>query len=152
MAKYSRCEEDVQKLVHEVASELGLEQFMDFEALYVPKAKEVVSVSRASELTQYLSNRDDLIILVIYQKAFDLVEEKTQYMWIRMAMEQIYFDTEKDKIIIGKDNITLPISFVNKYEKLAIDTALSSYYTIAQIQEKEKEEKLKQKENKKRKK
>ena len=145
MAKYSTCEEKVQNIVHEVAAELSLEQFMDFEALYVPKAKEVVSVSKASAIAEYLSSRSDLILVLIYEKAFEQVDEKTQYMWIRMAMEQIYFDSEKDKIFIGKDNITVPVSFINKYEKLAVDTALAAYHTIAQIADKEKEEKEKQK-------
>ena len=145
MAKYSRCEEEVQNIVREVATELNLEQFMDFEALYIPKAKEVVSVSKASAIAEYLSSRSDLILVLIYADVFNTVDEKTQYMWIRMAMEQIYFDSEKDKIFIGKDNVTIPVSFINKYEKLAVDTALSAYHSIAQIQEKEKEEKEKAK-------
>ena len=148
MAKFSRCDEDVQNIVHEVASELNLEQFMDFEALYVPKSKEVVSVSKASAIAEYLSSRSDLILVLIYGDVFDTVDEKTKYMWIRMAMEQIYFDSEKDKIFIGKDNITLPVSFINKYEKLAVDTALAAYHSIAQIQEKEKEEKERKKQEK----
>jgi len=148
MAKYSRCEEDVQKLVHEVASELGLEQFMDFEALYVPKAKEVVTVSKASAIAEYLSNRDDLILVFVYGDAFDLVDEKTQYMWIRMAMEQISFDSEKDKINIGCPMISVPISYYNKYEKLAVDMALLGQLTIQQILDKQKEEKERKKQEK----
>lgn len=145
MAKYCKCEEDVQKIVAEVAEELGLSNFMDFEALYVAKAKEVVTVSKASAIAEYLSNRDDLIILFIYSKAFDLVDEKTQYMWIRMAMEQISYDSEKDKINIGCPTINVPVSFYNKYEKLAVDMALLGQLTIQQIADKEREEKEKAK-------
>lgn len=145
MAKYSTCEEEVQNIVHEVACELGLEQFMDFEALYIPKSKEIVSVSKASAIAEYLSSRSDLILVLIYADVFNTVDEKTKYMWIRMAMEQIYFDSEKDKIFIGKDNVTIPVSFINKYEKLAVDTALAAYHSIAQIQEKEREKKEQEK-------
>ena len=141
MAKYCRCEDEIQELVHEIAGELGLEQFMDFEALYVPKAKEVVTVSRASAISEYLSNRSDLIVLFLYGEAFDLVDEKTKYMWIRMAMEQISFDSEKDKIIIGTPTITVPVGFYNKYQKVAVDMALLGQLTIQQIEDKKRQEK-----------
>ena len=66
MAKFYKAEDEVQDLVHQVAADLMLEQFMDFEALYVPKAKEVVTVSRASAIAEYLSQRDDLVLILIF--------------------------------------------------------------------------------------
>lgn len=141
MAKYAKCEDEVQDIVHEIAGELGLEQFMDFEALYVAKAKEVVTVSKASAIAEYLSSRDDLILIFVYEKAFDLVDEKTKYMWLRMAMDQISYDTEKDKVTIGCPSIIVPVGFYQKYEKAAVDAALLGQLTIAQILDKEKEEK-----------
>lgn len=145
MAKYSKCEEDVQNMVREIATEKGLDNFMEFEALYVAKAKEVVTVSKASEIAQYLSNRDDLILVFIYAEAFDMVDDKTKYMWLNMAMDQISFDSEKDKIIIGCPMISVPIGFYQKYEKVAIDSALLGQLTIQQIEDKKKEEKERQK-------
>lgn len=145
MAKYSKCEEDVQEMVRNIASELGLEQFMDFEALYVPKAKEVVTVSKASAIAEYLSSREDLILVFIYAEAFDLVDDKTKDMWLRMALDQISFDSEKDKIIIGCPMISVPVGFYTKYQKSAVDAALLGQLTIQQIEDKKREEKERQK-------
>lgn len=145
MAKYSKCEEDVQDMVRNIASELGLEQFMDFEALYVPKAKEVVTVSKASAIAEYLSSREDLILVFIYAEAFDLVDDKTKDMWLRMALDQISFDSEKDKIIIGCPMISVPVGFYTKYQKAAVDAALLGQLTIQQIEDKKREEKERQK-------
>ena len=145
MAKYSKCEEDVQDMVRNIASELGLEQFMDFEALYVPKAKEVVTVSKASAIAEYLSSREDLILVFIYAEAFDLVDDKTKDMWLRMALDQISFDSEKDKIIIGCPMISVPVGFYTKYQKSAVDAALLGQLTIQQIEDKKREEKERQK-------
>ena len=61
-------------------------------------------------------------------------------MWLRMEMEKIQYDTEKDKMIIGCPQITVPIGFYEKYKEAAVDTALLGQYTIAQIEEKKKEE------------
>ena len=145
MAKYSKCEEDVQQMVRNIAIDRGLDQFMDFEALYVPKAKEVVTVSKASAIAEYLSNRDDLILVFIYAEAFDMVDDKTKDMWLRMAIDQVSFDSEKDKILIGCPMISVPVGFYQKYEKIAVDMALLGQLTIQQIIDKKQEEKERQK-------
>ena len=149
MAKFYTADEEIQNLVHEVAAELNLENFMDFEALCVPKAKEVVTVSRASKVAEYLSGRDDLILVMVFDEIFDQFDEKTKYMFIRMAMDTISFDSEKDKITIGCPMISVPVSFYQKYEKAAVDTALLGQLSIAQWEDKKKQEKEEKKGKKK---
>lgn len=141
MAKFSQASEDIVKIVDEVAEELGLNHFLDFETLCVAKAKDVVSVSKASSVVEYLSKRDDLILVFVYEKAFDLVEEKDKYMWIRLALEQVSYDTEKDKVNIGCPSITVPVGCYEKYKNVAVESALLAQYTISQIKDKEAEEK-----------
>lgn len=141
MAKFSQASEDIVKIVDEVTAELGLDSFLDFETLCVPKAKDVVSVSKASSVVEYLSKRDDLILVFVYEKAFDLVEEKDKYMWVRLALEQISYDTEKDKVIIGCPTINVPVGCYEKYKNVAVESALLAQYTISQIKDKEAEEK-----------
>ncbi len=141
MAKFYTADEEIQNLVHEVAAELNLENFMDFEALCVPKAKEIVTVSRASKVAEFLSGREDLILVFIFEEIFEQFDEKTKYMFIRMAMDQISFDSEHDKIIIGCPTITVPVGFYQKYEKAAVDTALLGQISIAQWEDKKKQEK-----------
>jgi len=141
MAKFYEADDEMQNLVHEVAAELNLENFMDFEAICVPKAKEIVSVTRASKMAEFLSNRSDLIIVIFFQEIFDQFDEKTKYMFVRMAMDQISYDSEHDKINIGCPMINVPVGFYQKYEKAAVDTALLGQLSIAQWEDKKKQEK-----------
>ena len=98
MAKYSEASESIENLVVEISNELGLINYgVDFQPLCVKKAKEVCKLVKANELVEYASNRDDLVFVLCYEDAFDQVDEKTQYMWLRMEMEKVSYDTEKDE-------------------------------------------------------
>lgn len=141
MAKFSKASDDIVKIVDEVVSELGYDNFLDFETLSVNKAKEVVSVSKASSVVEYLSKRDDLILVFVYEKAFDLVAEKDKYMWIRLALEQVVYDSEKDKVSIGCPSFTIPVGCYEKWGDVAVKSSVLAKYTLAQIADKEAEEK-----------
>ena len=141
MGKYSKVSEELDNLVNEISNELGLFNYgVDFEPICVAKAKEVCKVVRANELAEHVSERQDLVFVICYEDAFDLVDEKTKYMWLRMAMETVSYDTEKMKINIGSPMITVPLGFAEKYGTEAINSAKLGLYTIAQIAEKKKEE------------
>ena len=101
MAKYSKVSEEIENLVIEISNEIGLINYgIDFQPLCVNKAKEVCKIVKANELAEYASNREDLVFILCYEDAFDLVDEKTKYMWLRMEMDKVSYDTEKDKIVI----------------------------------------------------
>ena len=90
---------DLEKLVQEVAQEMGLTQMgVEFQALNAKKAKEIVKVSKANEVTEILSDKENLVVIIAYEEAFDRVDEKTRWMWIRMALDCVSYDPEKDKI------------------------------------------------------
>ena len=73
-------------------------------------------------------------------------------MAVRMAMEQIAFDSEKDKITIGCPMISLPMSFYDRYHEDAVKTAILGQLSIAQWEDEKKKEKEQKKQGKKRKK
>jgi hypothetical protein len=141
MKKYSEVSEEIDNLVNDISNELGLFNYgVDFQPICVAKAKEVCKVVKANELAEHVSQREDLVFVICYEDAFDLVDEKTRYMWLRMAMETVSYDTEKMKINIGGPTINVPLGFAEKYGNEAIDSAKLSLYTIAQIEERKKEE------------
>lgn len=140
-SKYSEASETIEKLVNDIANELNLINYgVDFQPLCVNKAKEVCKVVRANELAEYASKRDDLVFVICYEEAFDQVDEQTQYMWLRTEMDKVSYDTEKDKLVIGCPSITIPVGMYEKYKGAVVDAALLGQYTIAQIEEKKKEE------------
>lgn len=154
MAKYSQATEEVENIVSEISSELGLEHLgVDFQPIFVNKSKEVCKVVKANELFEYTSKREDLVFVVCNQDAFDgtdpqghpYVDEKTKYLWLRTEMEKVGYDTEKDKLIIGCPSITLPVGLYEKFkddgkEAVLLQNALLGQYTLAKIEQDKKEE------------
>ena len=148
MAKFFKADESIVKLVDEIANEIGLAQFVDFETLDVVNLKEVVKIVKANEYAEYLSGREDLILVLINGEAFDMLPDgpdengvDNKYMWLRLAMEQIAYDSEKEKITIGCPKIEVPVGMYEKFKGAAVDSALLAQYTLAQIAEKKEQEK-----------
>ena len=148
MAKFFKADESIVKIVDEIANELGLAQYgIDFETLDVVNLKQVVKVVRANEYAEYLSGREDLILVLVNGEAFDLLPDgpdesgiDNKYMWLRLAMDQISYDSEKEKIVIGAPCLDVPIGCYEKYGKASIDSALLAHYTLAQMAEKKAQE------------
>lgn len=142
MAKLTMASPDLEKLVQEVAQEMGLTQMgVEFQALNAKKAKEIVKVSKANEVTEILSDKENLVVVIAYEEAFDRVDEKTRWMWIRMALDCVSYDPEKDKISLSTPTITVPLGFYQKYGNVAVQNAELALLTIQQIQDEEKERK-----------
>jgi hypothetical protein len=55
-------------------------------------------------------------------------------------MDEIAYDSEKDKIIIGVPTLNIPVGCYEKYGKASIDAALLAHYTLAQMAEKKAQE------------
>ena len=143
MSKFKPAGEEIQQLVIDVANELNFANFgLDFEALSVDKAKEVCTVQRASKVTQYLSKRDDLVLVICFEEAFDMADDAMKYMWIRTAMEKIVCDYEKNKFSLDAPTVTVPLSVLDKYgNDVPVNAAKVALHTIAQIEDKRKQEK-----------
>lgn len=151
MAKLRRCSDEATELVHSVAEEMGLiAEGINFKVFDTKKAKEVIKISKASEVAEILSEQEDLVIVIIYEEAFDRADEKTRYMWVRTALEPISFDSEKDKLNISAPTITVPMSLAanDKYKTVAIDCAIAGQLVIQRIEDEEKDRKAKEKEAK----
>ena len=147
MAKFFKADESIVKLVDEISHELGLENYVDFEVLDTPNLKEVVKVVRANEVAEYLSARENVVLVICNGEAFDLLPDgpdenglDNKYMWLRLAMDQIAYDDEKDKIVIGCPTLTIPVGCYEKYKGAAVDSALLAQYTLAQMAEKKAQE------------
>lgn len=150
MAKLTTASPDIEKLVNDIAQEIGLQQMgIELTTLNVKKSKDVVKVSKANEVTEIISDKENLIVVIVYENAFDRVDEKTQSMWIRMALDCISYDMEKDKISLSTPTITVPLGFYQKYGNVAVQNAELALLTIQQIEDEEKQRKAEEKANKK---
>jgi hypothetical protein len=142
MAKLTMASPDLEKLVQEVAQEMGLTQMgIEFQALNAKKSKEIVKVSKANEVTEILSDKENLVVVICYEEAFDRVEEKERWMWIRQALDKVSYDPEKDKISLTTPMVSVPLGFYQKYGNVALQNAELALLTIQQIEDEEKERK-----------
>lgn len=133
---------DTERLVQEVAQEMGLIQMgVEFQALNIKKAKEVVKVQKASEVTEILSDKENLVVVICYEDAFDRVDEKERWMWIRQALDKVSYDPERDKISLTTPMVSVPLGFYQKYGNLALQNAELALLTIQQIEDEVRERK-----------
>ncbi len=149
MAKtLSSASEEYVKLLKEAVAETGLDRMgVDFQAFNLIKAKnQVVKVMKANEIAELLSNREDLVIVGIYEEAFDLVDEPTKRLWLESALSQVSYDSEKGRLNIGGEpTITVTLGFYHKYNEKAVELAELEQLTLQQIRDKEEEEKERRK-------
>ena len=152
MAKtLSEASEEYVKLVEDAVAETGLDRMgVDFQVYDLLKTKnEVVRVSRANEIAEILSNREDLVIVAICENAFSRVDERTQRLWIESALTKVSYDSEKEKLVIGGEpTIVVPLGMYHKYGNVAVDMAELEQLTLQQIRDEEAEEKERRKKRK----
>jgi len=149
--KLREASEEYVKLVKQVADEIGIGKYVEMNVFDMMKSnKEVIKVKKTSEPMEVKLDGEDMIDVYIYEAAFDLVEEKTQRLWIENALCQVAYDLEKGKLIIGKEpSITLPLGMYTKYKDIAVQQLELAALTVQQIKEKEKEAKAAEKAEKK---
>lgn len=142
MGKLSIASPDTEKLVQDVAQEMGLiADGLEFKALCTKKAKEIVKVSKAGEVAEIVSYKEKLIVVIVYEDAFDLVDDKARHMLVRMALDSVSYDMEKDKVSLTAPTITMTLSCYQKFGNVATQHAELALHTIQQLEEMEKQRK-----------
>lgn len=154
MGKIRPLGKDLQKLAEKMINQTTLPQIgIEIIPLGISKANFVTKAQKASEVTQYLAKKDNAVIMLLYEDAFNKVDEKTQELWIESALSTISYDDEKDKISTTVPMITIPIDMYHKFKNIAVNAAELAVLTlqgIAQEEKDAKEAKKAEKEEKKR--
>ena len=142
MAKIEKASIEIEEMVDAVAEEMGFNQLgLEFLVFNVKKAKEVVKIKRADEVTEVAIKKEDVLVVFVYEKAFEKVDKANQLMWIRGEMDKVSYDYERDKISLKASMISLPLSFYQKYGESALQNAELAIHTIQQVEEEEKQRK-----------
>lgn len=153
MAKIEKASYEFEKMTSDILEEMGYGQLGEVLVFNMKKSKEVVKIKLADEVTETAIEKEDVIVVFIYEKAFEKVDKETQMMWLRSEMDKISYDYERDKFSLKAPMISLPLSFYQKHGESAVKNLEIAYYTIQQIEEEEKqckiEEKMKKKSKKK---
>lgn len=152
MAKIFKASEELQEMVNKVALETGLSTTVEFQAFSTDKGKDVVKIKRADEMAQIITNKENIVGVIIYDEAFYRFDEKTQWLLIKQELDKVSYDFEKEKLSLTTPMITVPLSSYQKYGNPIIQTLEAAILTIQQIEDERKMRKEEQKANKKNKK
>lgn len=141
MSKLGKLSDETNDMVMELASEMGLENFIIVEPMAVQKSKQLIKISKANPTTEFLTKKPDTVCLYIYEEAFLRLEEAQRKLLLQDAMATIAYDGEKDKIVLGAPSITVTIGGRAKYGDDLINAAETAVWAIQQIAEEEKAKK-----------
>ena len=145
MAQFSNLSEENAELIQKISEELGLYNYVRIEGIGKVKDKQLIKVQLDNPVTKWKTNKPDTVNIFIYERAFDMLEDRQKEILIRDAFNQIHFDTEKDKITIGCPYIEVTIDGRAKWGEELLNAAEAGVHAIIQIEEEEKEEKERQK-------
>lgn len=153
MGKYFTTSDDIAEIVNRKFQETGLSGYgVNLKTLSVKKAKEVVKVSKASAATEFIAKKDDMIQLFIYEEVFDRLPDEVKDMLVEMALSNVSYDIDKDKLNVDTNPFNQIFSMRKKYGNVILDNLELSSMLILQVEEEERERKQAEREAKKAKK
>lgn len=152
MAKLGKVSDETQALVDKVVGELGYDNCMNIEPISITKQKQLIKVARANATTEYKAKCPDSVFLYIFEAPFERLDEKQQELLIRDALNNVNYDSEKDRIIIGCPQVTVSVDGRAKWGDELVNAAECGVHMILQVEEEEKERKQAEREAKKKKK
>lgn len=150
MGKIFNTSEDIVDLIETKFQETNLFNYgITLKIMSVTKAKDIIKVSKASATTEFIAKKDGLVQIFIYEAAFDRLSDDAKNILVEMALTNIMYDVERDKLSVESNPFNQIFCMRKKYGDRILDDLELSYIIIKQIEEEEKEKKMMEKETKK---
>lgn len=153
MAKIFNTCEDITKLIDDQFNETGLSGYgVSLKIMSVTKSKDIIKLTKASATTEYLTNKDSLVQIFVYEEAFERLSIEAQKMLIEMVLSNVAYDSEKDKLIVDSNPYNMLFRLRKKYGEIIMDNLELASIVMTEIEEEEKARKEAEREAKKAKK
>lgn len=139
---------EYEELVKEVVRErTDLNGYVEFKVFNIKKSKkDVTKVQKANEIVELALDMEDVVVLSIYEDAFDRYDDQTKRLWIENALAPVHYDMEKDKVVIGGEpTITVSLGMYHKYKDIIIQKLELAALTLQQIEDEERKRKEEEK-------
>jgi hypothetical protein len=150
MAKLFDTSEDVKELIQEKFEDAGLSPYgINLKIISVAKAKELFKVTKASAATEFIAKKDSMVTVFVYEAAFDRLDDEAKNMLTEMALSNVSYDSEKDRILVDTNPFNQIYGMRKKYGNTILDKMETASIIIAEIEEEEKAAKQAEKELKK---
>ena len=150
--------EENQELFNDLFEETGYHNYMQLRLIGVAKSKDVITVNRPNAVAKHVGHLpDDVVTILVYEDAFDRLDDKNKRLLIKDAFNLISYDSEKDKITIGTPMITVTVNGRQMWGDELINASEMAVMAVQQIieekeiiKQEERERKKMEKLNKKR--
>ena len=149
MVKFFELTDENQNLVSATFQETGMHNYINLKMVGVPKAKELIKVSKANPLAEYVGKCPDTIVCSIYEDAFDRLDENTKRLLLRDAFSIVFYDDEKERINVGAPQIVVTVAGRQHFGDDLINAAEAGVLAIQQVEDERREQKEIEKANKK---
>lgn len=146
MGKYSKdLNSKLVAMVEAAVAETNLEQIgVRVEAIKMNKSKGVIGeVLKGNDLMKLFNQGDDIVAIALFEEAFMVVNERTRQLWIELLVSQAWYDIDKDKLVITKPELNIPVGMYRKYGAEVVDAMEVALMTVESINECKKAEKQK---------
>jgi hypothetical protein len=106
----------------------------------VAKSKDVITVNRPNAVAKHVGHLpDDVVTILVYEDAFDRLDDKNKRLLIKDAFNLISYDSEKDKITIGTPMITVTVNGRQMWGDELINASEMAVMAVQQIEEEKRE-------------
>ena len=128
---------------------------VNLKVISTPKARQILKLSKASASTEFLIREEDVITLVVYEEAWERLDDLCKTLLIKGVFSTVSYDMDHDKLIIDNrpyaDLFNMRHAtdsngneYLDKYDNAIEAAAL----VIEQIEDEEREKKEAEKERK----
>ena len=152
MAKLFKLSDETQNLIDKVAAEFGLSNYVNIKCFGINKQKQVIKVKKASPTEEGMGNSTDCVIMVVAEDILIRLNEEQQDLLVRDALSQVFYDDEKDRILVMQPELCVTLGGWQKWGDKLITAQETAILTRQQMEEEERERKAAEKESKKAKK
>ena len=135
--KIYEADEAIVEMVKDRFAECGFENYMILQVMAIEKQKDVIKVCKAPEPTEFLLDIDDTIQVFVYENVFNQLDEGTQKFLVEFALQAVWFDSEKGKVMIDRNPYQPLFDLRKKYGERACEMLEASYLAIKQADDKE---------------
>ena len=113
MAKYADVSPDTQQLFDKVLESTSIPDYVSFKLLQSETEKNPMKILKANPLVEHLT-KFEVVIIVNESFLDDLGEENTEILYDEL-IAGVFFDNEKNKLIIEKPDFSSYKSIMRKY-------------------------------------
>lgn len=102
MAKLETTTEEYKDEIIKHFQKTGLDNYLNIKVMSTPKAKKVMTITKASPSTEYLLKESDIINVILFEPAYELLQDR-RHLFLDVMFSMISYDPEKLKTTISKE-------------------------------------------------